>query len=186
MTGIGAASRTRATPAAAAALAVGLALLSGCAEEEKPSAASKVRPETCFGAFTPAELAPLLGRGDEVTVDSPYDLELNAQRRGVTCNIYVDGKSGVLATATWQPLGRGFQPLPETAKADSIPAVENGKVWDAGAVAGISCKRAEDSFELALGLSGTVDGKAGETRRVLVELMQKYVDRAKRQNECAG
>ncbi|MFD9370163.1 hypothetical protein ACFWA6_21045 [Streptomyces sp. NPDC060020] len=59
-------------------------------------------------------------------------------------------------------------------------------MWDAGAVAGISCKRAEDSFELALGLSGIVDGKAEETRRMLVELMQKYVDRAKRQNECAG
>ncbi|MER7827754.1 hypothetical protein ABTX85_34940 [Streptomyces sp. NPDC096097] len=180
------AARSRTTPVLTATLAVAVTLLSGCAEEEKPSAASKVRPETCFGAFTPDELAPLLGTGDEVTVDSPYDVELNAQRRGVTCNIYVDGKSGVLADATWQPLGRGFQPLPETANAESIPAVENGKVWNAGAVAGITCKRAEGSFEMALGLSGTVDGKPDETRRLLAELMKKYVDRAKQQNRCTG
>ncbi|MFF3089439.1 hypothetical protein ACFVRB_31020 [Streptomyces nojiriensis] len=181
-----AAAPTRTALVLTATLAVAVALLSGCAEEEKPSAASKVRPQTCFGAFTPDELAPLLGTGDEVTVDSPYDLELNAQRRGVTCNIYVDGKSGLLATATWQPLGRGFQPLPETANADAIPAVENGRVWDAGAVAGIVCKKAGDSFELALGLSGSVDGEADETRRLLAELMKKYVDRAKQQNRCAG
>ncbi|WP_030717822.1 hypothetical protein [Streptomyces sp. NRRL F-2580] len=180
------APRTRTALVLTATLAVAVVLLPGCATEEKPSAATKVRPETCFGIFTPDELAPLLGAGDEVTVDSPHDLELNAQRRGATCNIYVDGKSGLLATATWQPLGRGFQPLPETANADAIPAVENGKVWDAGAVAGISCTTAEDSFELALGLSGTVDGKAEETRRLLAELMKKYVDRAKRQNHCAG
>ncbi|MFE9929428.1 hypothetical protein [Streptomyces sp. NPDC005533] len=44
----------------------------------------------------------------------------------------------------------------------------------------------KDSFELALGLSGSVDGKAEETRRLLAELMKKYVDRAKQQNQCAG
>ncbi|MFI8344968.1 hypothetical protein ACIF8W_33580 [Streptomyces sp. NPDC085639] len=179
-----AAARTRTGTVVAAALAAGVALLSGCTEEEKPSAATKVRPETCFGAFTPAELAPLLGRGDEVTVDSPYDMRLNAQRPGVICNIYVDGKSGVFAQAKWQPVGRGFLQLPETVKADPIVGVEHGKVWGTGAAAGFTCERPEGSFELDLRLSGTVAGERDETRTVLAELMKKYVDRAKQQNQC--
>src|SRR5687768_10432161 len=132
----GAAARARTALMVTAALAVGGALLSGCAEEEKPSAASKVRPETCFGVFTPDELAPLLGKGYEVTVDSPYDLRLNAQRRGVVCNIYVDGKSGVFATATWQSVGQGFHRPLGNVSTEPIPDVENGKVWSTGAAAG--------------------------------------------------
>ncbi|MER6318475.1 hypothetical protein ABT237_32605 [Streptomyces sp. NPDC001581] len=187
MTGIDAAVRTRARPVVAAALAVSLALLSGCAEEQKPLAASKVRPETCFGAFTPSDLSPLLGRGDEVTVDSPYDLELNAQRPGVTCNIYVDGKSGLLATAERQPLGQGaYWPL-EKVDAEPIPSVENGKVWNTGAAALLSCKGAPDSFELELWLSGSVDGKKpGDSRPVLAELMKKYADYARQQTRCGS
>ncbi|WP_327414260.1 hypothetical protein [Streptomyces sp. NBC_01233] len=183
----GVAARTRATLVVTVALAAGVALLSGCAEEKKPLAASKVRPETCFGAFTPSDLSPLLGRGDEVTVDSPYDLRLNAQRPGVTCNIYVDGKSGVLAWAERQPLGQGvFWPL-EKVDAEPIPTVENGKVWNTGAAALLSCKGATDSFELELWLSGSVDGKKpGESRPVLVELMKKYADYAKQQTGCGS
>ncbi|MFJ8018099.1 hypothetical protein [Streptomyces sp. NPDC096339] len=165
----------------------GVVLLSGCAEEKKPSAASRLPKSTCFGAFTPSDLAPLLGNADEVKVDSPADLKLTANRRGATCNVYVDGKSGVLATAERRPLGQGFfWPLDDKSP-EPIPGVENGKVWDTGAAAGISCKGVTDSFELELWLSGSVQGKkAGESRPVLTELMRKYVDYAKQQTLCGA
>ncbi|MDX6760025.1 hypothetical protein SIN09_11370 [Streptomyces sp. F8] len=149
-------------------------------------AATKVRPETCFGAFTPAELAPVLGRADEVTVDSPYDMRLNAQRRGVTCNIYVDGQSGLLATATWQPTGRGFRRYLDNVPTEPVPGLENSQMWATGAAAGFTCTTADGSFEVELKLSATVDGKPDATRRTLVELMGKYVDRAKQQNQCGA
>ncbi|MEU6758564.1 hypothetical protein [Streptomyces sp. NPDC046685] len=179
------AARTRTLLALAAAPVVAALLLSGCADEKKPSAASQLPQTTCFGAFTPSDLAPLLGNADEVKVDSPPDLRLTADRAGVTCNIYVDGKSGVLAWVKRQPLGRGFLWPLEKANPESIPSVENGKVWDTGAAAGISCKGSKDSFELELWLSGHVDGKrASESRRVLAELMKKYADYARQQNQC--
>ncbi len=179
------AARTRALLPLAAAPAVAALLLSGCAEEKKPSAASQLPQTTCFGAFTPSDLAPLLGNADEVKVDSPLDLRLTPDRQGVTCNIYVDGKSGVLAWAKRHPLGQGFLWPLEKVNTEPIPSVENGKVWDTGAAAGISCKGSKDSFELELWLSGSVDGKkARESRQVLAELMQKYVDYAKQQTQC--
>ncbi|MBT2542505.1 hypothetical protein J7E99_17720 [Streptomyces sp. ISL-44] len=169
----------------AAVLSAAALLLSGCAEEKKPSAASQLPQSTCFGAFTPADLAPLLGNADEVKVDSPVDLRLTPERRGATCNIYVDGKSGVLATAERQPLGQGFFWPLEKVNPEPIPSVENGKVWDTGAAAGIACKGAKDSFELELWLSGSIDGKkAGESRALLTELMKQYADYAKQQTQC--
>ncbi|OKK19715.1 hypothetical protein AMK16_16805 [Streptomyces sp. CB00455] len=169
---------------ALAGVLAGALVLTGCAGE-KPPAASRLPQTTCFGAFTPADLAPLLGRGDEVKVESPADLKLTADRRGATCNIYVDGKSGVLVTAERQPLGQGFSWPLEQVNADPIPSVENGKVWDTGAAAGLSCKGAGDPFELELWLSGTVDDeKAGAPRPLLTGLMEKYADYAKRQTGC--
>ncbi|MFE0657516.1 hypothetical protein [Streptomyces sp. NPDC058876] len=147
--------------------------------------ASRLPESTCFGAFTPSDLAPLLGRGDDVKVDSPADLALNSQRRAATCNIYVDGKSGVLAWAKWQPVGQEFHWPLDDLNAESIPAVENGKVWDTGAAAGISCQGSEEPFQLELWLSGSISGKKStDTRVLLTGLMQKYADYAKRQNQC--
>ncbi|MEU9085279.1 hypothetical protein [Streptomyces sp. NPDC048357] len=189
MIGSGAAARTRATPVVAAALAVGFALLSGCAAVEKPSAASKVRPETCFGVFTPSELAPLLGRGDEVTVDSPYDLELNAQRRGVTCNIYVDGKTRFFATADRLPQGQYFvwAPAVDEQKPDALPFAQNSKLWDGGAAVVLECSGPTDAFELRLWIDGSAEKIRQDARRPLfTELMQKYLDFAKEQTGCAG
>ncbi|MFD6230767.1 hypothetical protein ACFWFZ_28485 [Streptomyces sp. NPDC060232] len=175
----------RRTRRSAGALIVVALLLGGCAEAEKQSAASKLPESTCFGVFTPSDLEPLLGRGEEVKVDSPHDLALNSRRRGATCNIYVDGKSGVLAWAKWQPAGQGFHWPLDGLNAEPIPAVENGRVWDTGAAAGISCRGAEDAFELELWLSGSISGKkAAETRSLLTGLMTKYADRARQQTHC--
>jgi hypothetical protein len=156
-------------------------VLVGCAEQ-KPIAATRLPTSSCFGAFTPAELAPLLGRGDEIKVDSPVDLKLTAERRGATCNIYVDGKSGMLAWATRQGAGEGFSWPLDGKNPDSIPGVENGKVWDTGAAAGLTCK-GEDPFELELWIGATADSPR-ETRAVLMPLMQKFVAYAKEQAQC--
>ncbi|MFD9105932.1 hypothetical protein ACFVZN_33290 [Streptomyces virginiae] len=170
---------------AAVVLSVAAALLlAGCADEPVPIA-SKLPESTCFGAFTRTDLAPLLGNVGEVKADSPADLALNSQRRGATCNIYVDGKSGMLAWAKWQPLGQEFVWPLDDLNAEPIPDVENGKVWDTGAAAGISCQGSEEPFQLELWLSGSISGaKAAEKRALLTGLMQKYADHAKQQTGC--
>ncbi|MFD7260872.1 hypothetical protein [Streptomyces sp. NPDC059874] len=179
-------SRTALAGAVTLVLAVAL---SGCAEEKK--AATPQLPErTCFGVFTRSDLEPLMGSGEEVKEDAPVDARLTAERRGATCNVYVDGKGRVLVTAERRPLGQSItwpptdpnQPAP-----DPLPLGDKGIVWNTGARVALTCKGSTDSFELELGISGSVEHmKPGTSRALFTTLMTKYVDAAKQQNQCGA
>lgn len=166
---------------------VAVGALAGCSEE-KESAAAKLPERSCFGVFTRSDLEPLMGPGEEVKDASPTDLRLNEVRRGATCNIYVDGRGRVLVTATRQPLGNSFfwpptdanQPAPEP-----LALGDKGMVWDTGARVTLTCRGSEDSFELALGIGGSVEHmKPADRRPLFTELMKKYLEVAKQQTQC--
>ncbi|WP_371616099.1 hypothetical protein [Streptomyces sp. NBC_00454] len=163
------------------------AVLSGCSEGSE-SAAAKLPERPCFGVFTRSDLEPLMGEGHEVKDDSPTDLSLNAYRRSATCTIDVDGEGRVLVTATRQPLGDHFfwpptdanQPAPEP-----LALGDKGMVWDTGARVTLTCKGPADSFELALGVSGSTEHmKAADRRPLFTGLMKKYLEVAKQQTRC--
>ncbi|MEU3772667.1 hypothetical protein AB0F11_05525 [Streptomyces sp. NPDC032472] len=166
-------------------VAAGAAL--GCSKEAPP-AAPQLPERSCFGVFTRDDLAPLVGKGREVKEVSPVDLRLTADRNGGTCNVYVDGKDRVLAWATRQPLGQHLFTNVDDQHPDPLPYAEHGKVWDSGALVTLTCTGAEDSFELELWLSGTVQSadRPGASRPVLTALMQKYLAAAKQQTQCGG
>ncbi|MFD5489544.1 hypothetical protein ACFV1H_29455 [Streptomyces virginiae] len=175
----------------AALLAVGTlvvaAALAGCADEKK-AAAPQLPERTCFGVFTRSDLEPLMGDGETVTVSGPADARLNAQRRAATCNVDVDGRGRVLVAATRQPLGQSFF-WPPTDRSEPAPEPlalgDKGLLWDTGARVALTCKGAEDSFELELGISGSVEHvKPGTSRALFTSLMTKYLESAKQQTRC--
>ncbi|MGW7461474.1 hypothetical protein [Streptomyces sp. NPDC054797] len=177
--------RNAVTPRVLAATMVAAAALTGCGEEKK-AAAPQLPERTCFGVFTRSELEPLMGYGETVEVSGPTDARLTASRRAVTCSVDVDGKRRVLVMATRQPLGQSFiWPPTDPPAPDSLPLGDKGIVWDTGARVALSCKGDRDSFELELGLSGSVEHvKAGTSRALFTALMTKYLEIAKQQTQC--
>ncbi|MFH8891234.1 hypothetical protein [Streptomyces sp. NPDC017949] len=162
------------------------ALLTGCGGEEK-AAAPQLSEYNCFGLFTRADLAPLMGNGETVKEASPIDIRLSAVRRAATCNIDVDGESRVRFMATRQSLGQSFfwhtdrnQPPP-----DPLPLGDKGIVWDTGARVALTCDGPSDAFELELGISGSVEHmEPGTSRALFARLMAKYLAAAREQTRC--
>ncbi|MER5733649.1 hypothetical protein ABT084_35840 [Streptomyces sp. NPDC002138] len=162
--------------------------LTGCSEEAKP-AARKLPERTCFGVFTRSDLAPLLGKGEEVTVSGPSDAQLSPVRKGVTCTVDVDGPGRFLATATRQPLGDSFFWNPEMIHPapDSLPLGDRAIVYDTGARAFVACKGRDDQFGLEVKVSGSVEQMKREERRPLfTKLITKLLDAAKQQSKCGA
>ncbi|MGZ9931217.1 hypothetical protein ACXNSR_15145 [Streptomyces sp. NC-S4] len=172
----------------AVAVAVGAALLAGCSGGKAP-APPALPGSTCFGAFTPTELAPLMGTGEEVRVDGPADVRLSAGRKSALCNIYVDGKTRFFASAERLPQGQHFfwAPAVDEQKPEPLPFVENGKLWDGGAAVFLSCNGPTEAFELKLWLDGSTEHIEQEERRPLFAgLMKKYLGFAKEQTGCGA
>ncbi|MER6318474.1 hypothetical protein ABT237_32600 [Streptomyces sp. NPDC001581] len=171
---------------AVAAVVVGIAVLVGCSDG-KESAAPELPESTCFGAFTPAELAPFMGAGREVRVDAPADVRLSASRKSAICNIYVDGKTRFFATADRLPEGQHFvwAPSVDEQKPEALPFAQNSKLWDGGVAVVLTCSGPTDAFELRLWIDGSVEKVRQDARRPLfTELMKKYLDFAKQQTGC--
>ncbi|MFE9462116.1 hypothetical protein ACFYNW_00295 [Streptomyces virginiae] len=177
---------SRTSPLLAVTLVVA-AVVTGCAEEKK-AAAQQLPERTCFGVFTRSDLEPLMGYGETVKVSGPADARLTPERPAATCNVDVDGRGRVLVAATRQPLGQNFfwpptdqnQPAPEP-----LPLGDKGIVWNTGARVALTCKGTEDSFELELALSGSVEHmKPGTSRGLFTSLMAKYLESAKQQTQC--
>ncbi|MFF4432211.1 hypothetical protein ACFYZ4_23935 [Streptomyces sp. NPDC001513] len=163
---------------------VAAAALTGCAQEKK-EAAPQLPERTCFGVFTRSDLEPLMGYGDTVEVSGPVDARLTVQRPGATCNVYVDGQGRVLVSATRRPLGQEVHWPPTDPAPDPLPLGDKGNVWQTGARVALTCKGPQDSFELELGLSGSVEHmKPGTSRALFTELMTKYLESAKEQTGC--
>ncbi|AQT72703.1 MULTISPECIES: hypothetical protein [Streptomyces] len=183
---MGRAPRARTALLLAGTLAVTTAL-AGCAEEKK-AAAPQLPERTCFGVFTRSDLEPLMGDGETVTVSGPADARLTPQRRAATCTVDVDGRGRVLVAATRQPQGQSFF-WPPTDQSEPAPEPlalgDKGLLWDTGARVALTCKGAEDSFELELSLSGSVEHmKPGTSRALFTSLMTKYLESAKQQTQC--
>ncbi|MFG2993139.1 hypothetical protein ACGFZK_28215 [Streptomyces sp. NPDC048257] len=158
--------------------------LTGCAEEKK-AAAPQLPERTCFGVFTRADLEPLMGYGDSVEVSGPVDARLTAERRSATCSVYVDGRGRALVTATRQPLGQSFVWPPTDPAPDPLPLGDKGIVWQTGARVALTCNGPKDSFELELGLSGSVEHmKPGTSQALFTALMTKFLASARQQTQC--
>ncbi|MEW2138994.1 hypothetical protein AB0892_20780 [Streptomyces sp. NPDC005409] len=177
--------RNAVAPRVLAATLVAAAALTGCGKEQK-AAAPQLPERTCFGVFARSDLEPLMGYGETVELFGPADARLSAVRRGVTCNVYVDGKGRVLAMATRQPLGQSFfWPPTDPPPPDPLPLGDKGIVWDTGARVALTCNGPKESFELELGLSGSVEHmKPGTSKALFTALTTKYLESAKQQTQC--
>ncbi|MEW2138995.1 hypothetical protein AB0892_20785 [Streptomyces sp. NPDC005409] len=91
----------------AVAITAGAALLAGCSDSKEPAVA-KLPAYACFGAFSPTELEPFMGTGEEVRVDAPADVRLTAERKSAICTIDVDGQHRFSALAERLPAGQHF------------------------------------------------------------------------------
>ncbi|KJK48256.1 MULTISPECIES: hypothetical protein [unclassified Streptomyces] len=167
--------------------AMGTSLLVGCSDDEK-SGAPELPSSTCFGVFTPAELAPFVGSGDEVRVDSPGDLRLTAGRNRATCNIEVDGKPRLTASAGRRPPGQEVSWGSEVEKhhPEALPYIGNSKLWDSGAAVVLGCNGPSgEAFDLTLFIDAVPDGlKQGERRPAFATLMKKFMESARQQAGC--
>ncbi|MEU6211458.1 hypothetical protein ABZ891_16300 [Streptomyces sp. NPDC047023] len=175
-------------PRAVLALAVGTALLTGCFADKK-SAAPALPSSTCFGVFTPAELAPFMGSGEEVRVDSPDDLGVNVSRKYARCNIDVDGRSRFTASIDRRPAGHVIVWGSEVEKhrPDVLPYAEHSRLWDSGVALVVNCKAAEGDFDLMLFLDAVPDEVKPEERRpVFAALMKKFLAASRQQTNCGG
>ncbi|MFJ9550876.1 hypothetical protein [Streptomyces erythrochromogenes] len=177
-----------AVAAVAFAVAVGTALLAGCSDG-KASAAPELPPSTCFGVFTPAELEPFMGTGDEARVDSPGDLGLTASRTKAICNIDVDGKPRWTASAERRPAGQEVSWGSEVEKhdPDELPYAGNSRLWDSGAAVVLGCTGPTETFDLTLFIDAVPDGLKPEQRRpAFAALMKKFMESAKQQTRCGA
>ncbi|MEV7560315.1 hypothetical protein [Streptomyces sp. NPDC089795] len=173
---------------AVVAVAAGAALLAGCSDD-KASAAPELPASTCFGAFTPTELAPFMGTGEEARVAGPADVRLSAGRKSAICNIYVDGKTRFFASAERLPQGQHFTwaPAVDEQEPEPLPFAGNSKLWDGGAAIFLSCDGPTDAFELKLWLDGSTEHiEQGERRPLFAGLMKKYLDFARQQTGCGA
>ncbi|MFF8263993.1 hypothetical protein [Streptomyces virginiae] len=171
---------------ATVSLAVGVPLLSGCSDG-KESAASELPSSTCFGVFTPVELAPFVGTGDEVRVDSPGDLRLSAGRTKATCNIEVGGKPRLTVSAERRPPGQEVTWGSEVEKhrPEVLPYAGNSKLWDSGAAVVLGCTGSAEAFDLTLFIDAVPDGLKQEERRpAFAALMRKFMESARQQAGC--
>ncbi|MEU7556359.1 hypothetical protein AB0B01_29240 [Streptomyces sp. NPDC044571] len=162
--------------------------VSGCSEE-KGAAAPHLPARSCFGVFTRSDLEPLMGRGEDVKESGPIDMRLTAERRGATCNVYVDGRGRFLASATRQPPEQSFFWHPELIRPapDPLPLGDKGIVFDTGARVVVTCKSSRDAFQLELALGGSIDSmRAGESRALFSDLMKKFLDAAEQQTRCGA
>ncbi|MEU8459513.1 hypothetical protein [Streptomyces sp. NPDC029003] len=160
--------------------------LTGCGEGAKP-AARQLAEHTCFGIFTPSDLEPLLGPGETVKAVSPVDVRLTPARRSTLCSVDVDGEARVSVSAARQPLGQHFHwnPVGTEPPPDPLQLGDKGIVWDAGAVVALTCRGAQDSFELELTIGGSVEHvKTAERRPLFTKLMKKFLDTAREQMAC--
>ncbi len=176
------------TPRPVVALAMGTALLTGCSAG-KESAAPELPSSTCFGVFTPAELAPFMGTGDEVRVDSPPDLSLNVSRTKAICTIDVDGKPRLTATAQRRPAGQEVTWGSEVEKhrPDVLPYADQSRLWDSGSAVVVPCKAPEGDFDLVLFIDAVPDGLKQEERRpAFAALMKKFMESARQQTGCGA
>ncbi|MET9573064.1 hypothetical protein ABZY34_28820 [Streptomyces virginiae] len=167
-------------------MAVGTAMLAGCSDG-KESASPELPSSTCFGVFTPAELAPFVGTGDEVRVDSPGDLRLTAGRTKATCNIEVDGKPRLTASAERRPAGQEVTWGSEVEKhrPEVLPYAGNSKLWDSGAAVVLGCTGSAEAFDLTLFIDAVPDGLKQEERRpAFAALMQTFMESARQQVGC--
>ncbi|MFF8268776.1 hypothetical protein ACF059_15435 [Streptomyces sp. NPDC016562] len=169
------------------AFAAGAALLTGCSGEDE-SAAPALPTSTCYGAFTPEELAPFMGKGKEVRVDGPADVRLTADWKRSHCTIDVDGQSRFTAWAYRRPAGLNIPFGSETEKQnpEALPYAGNSRLWDSGAAVVLSCKAPTDTFDLELRISAAVPAtlKEEDRRPTFTALMKKFMDLAKQQNQC--
>lgn len=169
------------------AVVVGAALLTGCSGE--PEEAAPVLPSsTCFGAFTPADLAPFMGTGKEVRVDGPVDVRLTQDWKNANCQILVDGQGRFGASASRKPAGLNlpFVPAIEKQNPEPLPYVGNSRLWDSGAAVVLNCKGPTDSFDLDLFLNAAVPAtlKQEDRRPAFAALMKKFLELVKQQNQC--
>ncbi|MFI5547920.1 hypothetical protein ACIA6E_29545 [Streptomyces sp. NPDC051815] len=175
-------------PRAVLALAVGTALLTGCFTDGK-SAAPALPSSTCFGVFTPAELAPFMGSGEEVEVYSPDELSVNVSRGHATCNISVDGKSRFTASIDRRRAGLEVTWGSEVEKhrPDVLPYAEHSRLWDSGVVLIVNCKADDGDFDLRLFIDAVPDEVKPEERRpVFAALMKKFLAASREQANCPG
>ncbi|MFG2618267.1 hypothetical protein ACGFXC_11645 [Streptomyces sp. NPDC048507] len=164
------------------------AALVGCAGG-RPAAALEPPATTCFGAFSPAEIAPFMGTGKDVQVRGPAVLRLSRQRERENCTIDVDGKNRFFARAYRQPVGgvHSWPSLLADKHPEPLAGADDGKLWDDGAAVVLSCEGPTDSFVLELWVGGVVDGIQKEDRRpTLAALMKRYAEFAKQQTRCGA
>ncbi|MFI5986450.1 hypothetical protein ACIBEA_37020 [Streptomyces sp. NPDC051555] len=154
--------------------------------------------EGCWGAFEPADLARVVGDGDEGTLNVSGGFVLARENQIATCRVEVDGEGrflaeakrppvdgGTLLSAAEQDAGAGPGPGHDPGSADGREPLgfgTQGRVWSDGAVVGFTCRRRpEDPFEVELKISGR---PAADDRRVLGRLMRQYFDAARQQLRC--
>ncbi|WP_158717912.1 hypothetical protein [Streptomyces sp. NRRL F-2664] len=137
--------------------------------------------------FTPAELAPFMGAGDEVRVDSPGDLRLTAGRAKLLCNIEVDGRSRFTASAQRRPQGQEVSWGSEVEKhhPEVLPYAENSRLWDSGVMVVLGCPGPPEAFDLMLFIDAVPDELKQEERRpAFAALMKKFMESTRQQAGC--
>ncbi|MFJ7202802.1 hypothetical protein ACIQWR_04575 [Streptomyces sp. NPDC098789] len=170
------------------AVAVGFVVLSGCGGGAGLVGAGGVAlpEEGCWGAFEPADLARVVGDGDEGTLNVSGGFVLARENQIATCRVEVDGEGRFLAEAKRPPVDGSVQ-LSTAAQDGDVEAEPlafgtRGRVWSDGAVVGFTClRRPEDPFEVELKISGR---PAADDQRVLGRLMRQYFDAARQQLRC--
>ncbi|MDJ0379585.1 hypothetical protein [Streptomyces sp. G-G2] len=193
------------------ALAIGAGVLSGCAGGGvlKAAGVPELPERGCWGVFDRADLARVVGDGDEATVNVSGGFVLARDNQVAACHVDVDGEGRFLAEAKRPPGPTVSLSAPETAEdgdgatdgeagdapgdeagaePEPLPFGIRGRVWADGAAVTFTCERPlEDPFEVRLRISGRVrEATAQDTddQRVLTSLMRQYFDSAQRQLLC--
>ncbi|MEW2635869.1 hypothetical protein AB0903_30590 [Streptomyces sp. NPDC048389] len=160
----------------------------GCSDGES-EVMPKLPKRICWGVFTAGEIAPLMPTGKKAEMSSDPFL-LNEEMDSATCNLYIDGRHGMLVNAKLLDYEGQVDWAPwDKANPQPIDVGARGLTWGTGAGTHIVCDASKSPadpgkyIELRLSTDRSPDEK--RLRAALPGLLQRMVDFAEHELNCS-
>ncbi|MEV6326241.1 hypothetical protein [Streptomyces sp. NPDC051909] len=175
----------------ASVFVIATGLLTGCSKGDE-KAVPKLPERVCWGAFAGSDVASILPPGDKAEFDvDGASFFLTGDHDSASCNLYIDGNTGFLATADLQEFEESIDWTTwYKAKPKPLDAGDRAIVWHNGAAAYFTCEPAKNPnspgkyVELSLSVHFAAD--ESKVPGVLSPLMKQFVAFAQRELKCGA
>jgi hypothetical protein len=170
------------------------AILVACSHGDSEKAVPKLPHRICWGAFPGDEVRTLLKPGSRLSIDNKRPFDLYNGKVYASCIAYIDGNTGLLATASRVDSYASWE-LTKEDYDSRIHVGQEGMLSDTMAASYFTCDRpanlprdrwhpnSEKYIVLEIHIWDP-PGKPNNNRKVLTSLMQRFVPFAQQKLRC--